>query len=238
MKFPENPVSQTQYIPLRLCKRPHQPKPTFDACPIDLLTPVPESEPPVRCTETKEQQQEDHDNVPDTVSNTESSPEDNSGTLDSSPDSSSTTETEETILPASNEISGSTSMSKDSTETSESDSAPSTPLSPRQSSTQCTEEAMTPVLVPSRPPSPVPANNSLEVRQFYKDQTGHVLTHQEFKKFDNQAKQRATVLKQGAQLECNAKTTARRVPTGTFGGIKWCQSLCKRQAERQYSIIQ
>ena len=94
-------------------------------------------------------------------------------------------------------------MSKDSTETSESDSTPSTPLSPRWTSTLCTEEAMTPALVPSRPPSPAPADNSLEVRQFYREQTGHAFTHQEFRKCDDQAKQRAAVLKQVAQLECN-----------------------------------
>ena len=55
MKFPENPVSQKQYIPLRLHKRPHQPKPAFHAHHIDLLTSAPETEPPARYTETKEQ---------------------------------------------------------------------------------------------------------------------------------------------------------------------------------------
>ena len=100
---------------------------------------------------------------------------------------------------ASSETSGSTSSSKGSTE---SDSTPSDPLSPRQTSTLCNEEAMT-AKVSSRPPLPSPADSSLEVRQFYQDQTGHALTCSEYQKRNNQAKQRAAVLKQVAQLECN-----------------------------------
>ena len=57
--------------------------------------------------------------------------------------------------------------------------------------------------VSSRPPSPSPADSSLEVRQIYREQTGHALTCSEYQRRNNQAKQRAAVLKQVAQLECN-----------------------------------
>ena len=49
----------------------------------------------------------------------------------------------------------------------------------------------------------MPADNSLEVRQFYREETVHALNRQELRKCDNQAKQRAAVLKEVAQLECN-----------------------------------
>ena len=141
--------------------------------------------------ETAEQQEEDHDNVPDTRPSTDSSAADTSGTSESSPGSSSTTGTDETTDTASNETSGSSSSSDDSVE---SDSTPSAPLSPRQTSTPCTEEAMS-TKVPSGPPSPSLADSSLEVRQILRDQAGHALTHSQYQKQTNAAKQRATVLK-------------------------------------------
>ena len=54
---------------------------------------------------------------------------------------------------------------------------------------------MTSALVPSEPlsPAPGPADNSLEMRQFYR----------EFRKYDNQAKQKAAVVKQVVQPQCN-----------------------------------
>ena len=84
----------------------------------------------------------------------------------------------------------------------EPDSILSASSSPRWISTPCNEEAMT-ALVPSRPPSTSPADNSLEVRLFYRMQIGHALTCWEFRKRDDQAKQSSSVLKQVAQLECN-----------------------------------
>ena len=150
--------------------------------PATNLTPRPEP---------TEQREEDHDNVPDTGSFAESSMADTSGTSESSPGSSSTMETGGTTDTASSETSGSTSSSDGSTE---SDSTPSTPLSPRQTSTPCTEEAMT-AKAPSRPPSPSLADSSLEVRQIYRDQMGHALTCSEYQRRNNEAKQRATVLK-------------------------------------------
>ena len=162
MTFPDNPVSQTRYIPLRLCNKPPQPKPPFDARPIDLMTPATDVTPVTRL-ETKEQIKGDHDSVPDTGSFAKSSAAETSRTLESSPGSSSTMETGETTDTASSETSGSTSSSEGSTE---SDSAPSTPLSPRWTSTPCTEKAIT-AKVSSRPPSPSPADSSLEMRQFY-----------------------------------------------------------------------
>ena len=39
MTFPDNPVSDTRYIPLRLHDRPPQPRPPPAAVPIDLMTP-------------------------------------------------------------------------------------------------------------------------------------------------------------------------------------------------------
>ena len=121
--FPDNPVLQTRYIPLRLHDRPPQPKPPFNAHPINLKTPASDMLPR---PEPAEQREEDHDNVPDNGSFAESSAADTSGTSESSPGSSSSTETRETTDMASRETSGSTSSSKGSTE---SDSAPSTPPS-------------------------------------------------------------------------------------------------------------
>ena len=202
MTFPDNPVSQTRYIPLRLCDRPPQPKPPFDAHPINLMT-LASDMTSARRLETKEQREEDHENVSDTGSDAESSMADTSGTLESSPGSSSTAETGETTDMASSETSSSTSSSEGLTE---SDSTPSAPLSPRWTSTLCAEEAMT-AKVSSRPPSPSLVHSSLEVRQFYRDQTGHALTCSEYQKRHSQAKQRAAVLKQVAQLECNQLPT-------------------------------
>ena len=61
-------------------------------------------------------------------------------------------------------------------------------------STPCTEETE-PARVPSGPPLPSLADNSMTVRQFYRDQTGHALTRSEYRKCDKLAKQRAVVLK-------------------------------------------
>ena len=149
--------------------------------------------------ETVDQQEEDHDNVPDTGPSTDSSAANTSGTSESSPGSSSTMGTDETTDTASSETSGSSSSSDGSTE---SDSAPSAPLSPRQTSTPCTEEAMS-AKVPSGPPSPSLADSSLEVRQILRDQAGHALTRSQYQKQMNAAKQRATVLKRVAQLDIN-----------------------------------
>ena len=146
--------------------------------PINLMTSVLETEPACH-TETEEQRHKDHDNVPDTGMDAESNAADDSGTPNSGPDSSSTTGTKETIDMASSETSGSTSTSEGSTE---SDSAPSTPPSSRWTSTPCTEEAKTTALVPSGSPSPAPADNSLEMKQFYRQQIGYALTHSKFRK--------------------------------------------------------
>ena len=154
---PDNLVSQTRYIPLRLHDRPPQPNPPFNACPIDLMTPATDMTPR---SEPTEQREEDYDNVPNTGSFAESSAADTSGTSESSPGSLSTTETGEAIDMASSKTSGSTSSSEGLTE---SDSAPSTLLSPRRTSTPYTEEAVT-AKVSSRPPSPSLADSSLEVR--------------------------------------------------------------------------
>ena len=149
--------------------------------------------------EPAEQRQEDHDNVPDTGPSTDSSVVDTSGTLESSPGSSSTMGTNETTDTASNKTSGSSSSSDGSTE---SDSTPSAPPSPRWTSMLCTEEAIS-AKVSSRPPSPYLADSSLEVRQILRDQAGHALTHSQYQKQTNAAKQRATVLKRVAQLDIN-----------------------------------
>ena len=66
----------------------------------------------------------------------------------------------------------------------------------------CTEEAMT-AKVPSRPPSPSLADSSLEVRQILRDQAVHALMCSEYQRKTNEAKQRATVLKQVASLDIN-----------------------------------
>ena len=137
--------------------------------------------------------------MPDTGPSTDSSAADTSSTLESSPGSSSTTGTDETTDTASSETSSSSSSSDGSTE---SDSAPSAPPSPRRTSMPCTEEAMS-AKVPSGPPSPSLADSSLEVRQILRDQAGHALTHSQYQKQTNAAKQRATVLKQVAQLDIN-----------------------------------
>ena len=137
--------------------------------------------------------------MPDTGSLADSSVANTSGTLESSPGSLSTTETGETTDMASTETSGSSSSSDGSTE---SDSTPSAPPCPRQTSRPCTEEAMM-AKVPSRPSSPSLADSSLEVRQILRDQVGHALTHSQYQKQMNAAKQRATVLKQVAQQDIN-----------------------------------
>ena len=181
MTFPDNLVSQTRYIPLRLHDTPPEPNPPFNACPIDLMTPATKVTPRL---EPAEQREGDHDNVPDTGSFAESSMADTSGTSESSPGSSSTTETRETTDMASSETSGSTSTSDCSTE---SDSTPRTLPFPRWTSIPYTEEAMT-AKAPSRPPSPSLADSSLEVRQILREQTGHALTHSEYQRRNNEAK--------------------------------------------------
>ena len=149
--------------------------------------------------ESAEQREEDHDNVPDTGPSANSSAADTSGTSESSPGSSSTMGTGETMDKASSKTSGSSSSSNGSTE---SDSTPSAPSSPRWTSTPCTEEAMS-AKVPSGPPSLSLADSSLEVRQILRDQAGHALTHSQYQKQTNVAKQRTTVLKRVAQLDIN-----------------------------------
>ena len=188
--FNDNPVAGTRYIPLRLRNTTQEPRPPAAVTPATDAIPRPE---------TAEQQEKDHDNVPDTGPSTDSSVADTSGTSESSPSSSSTTGTDETTDMASTETSGSSSSSDGSTE---SDSAPSAPPSARRTSTPCTEEAM-PAKVPSGPPSPSLADSSLEVRQILRDQAGHALTCSQYQKQTNAAKQRATVLKQVAQLDIN-----------------------------------
>ena len=194
--FNDNPVAGTRYIPMRLRDTPQEPRPPPTAIPINLMTPAADAIPR---PEPAEQQEEDHDNVPDTRPSTDSSAADTSGTSESSPGSSSTTGTDETMDMASSETSGSSSSSDGSTE---SDSAPSAPLSPRRTSTLCTGEAMS-AKVSSGPPSPSLADSSLEVRQILRDQAGHALTCSQYQKQMNAAKQRATVLKRAAQLDIN-----------------------------------
>ena len=194
--FDDNPVAGTRYIPLRLRDTPQEPRPSPAALPIDLMTPPANAIPRL---EPAEQREEDHDNVPVTSPLAEGSAADTSGTSESSPDSLSTTETGEITNTASTETSGSSSSSDGSTK---SDSAPSTPPSARWTSMLCTEEAMS-AKVPSEPPSPSFADSSLEVRQILRDQVGHALTHSQYQKQMNAAKQRATVLKQVAQLDIN-----------------------------------
>ena len=58
-------------------------------------------------------------------------------------------------------------------------------------------------MVSSRPPSPSLADSSLDVRQILRDQMGHALTHFKYQRRNNEPKQRAAVLKQVAQFECN-----------------------------------
>ena len=210
--FPDNPVTQTRHIPLRLYETPQEPRPPLP--PIDLMTPS---------ETTLQQREEDHDNVPDTGSEAGSSMAETSGTLESSPDNSSTTETRETSSDmASTETSGSSSSSDGSTK---SDSAPSAPPSPRRTSTPCTEDAMT-ANVPSRPPSPSLADSFLVVRQILRDQTGHALTQSEYQKQTNAAKERAAVLKRVAQLDINQlpepKSGPQPGPSGESNGASHC----------------
>ena len=96
-------------IPLRLHDRLPQPKPPFNAHPINLTTPAADITPR---PEPTQQREEDHDNVPDTGSFAESSMADTSDTSESSPGYSSTTETGETTDTDSSKTSGSTSSSK------------------------------------------------------------------------------------------------------------------------------
>ena len=230
--FNDNPVAGTRYIPLRLWDTPQQPRPLPAELPFDVMTPAADAIPR---PDTAEQREEDHDNVPDTGRSNHSSVADTSGTSESSPGSSSTTGTNETTDTASSETRGSCSSSDGSTET---DSVPSTPPCPRQTIKSCTEEAMS-AKVPSRPPSPSLADSSLEVLQILRDQAGHALTRSQYQKQTNAAKQRATVLKRVAQARYQPVAIAKagRAPTRTIRGIQWCQPLCSKQAERQYSNI-
>ena len=218
--FNDNPVAGTRYIPLRLQDTPQEPRPPPTVLPFDPITPAADAIPR---PETAEQREEDHDNVPDTGPSTDSSMADTSGTSESSPGSSSTTGTKETTDTASSETSGSSSSSDGSTE---SDSTPSAPPSPRRTSTPCTEEAMS-AKVPSRPPSPSLADSSLEVRQILGDQAGHALTRSQYQKQTNAAKQRATVLKQVAQLDINQLPLPepgepQPGPSGKSNGVSSC----------------
>ena len=219
--FNDNPVSETRYIPLRLRDAPLEPRPSPTALPIDLMTPAAKDIPR---PEPTEQREEDHDNVPDTGPSTDSSATDTSGTSESSPGSSSTTGTDETMDMASSKTSGSSSSSDGSTE---SDSTPNAPPSPRRTSMPCTEEAMS-AKVPSEPPSPSLADSSLEVRQILRDQAGHALTHSQYQKQMNAAKQRGNCIEASstARYQPVAIARARRAPTRTIRGIQWCQSLC------------
>ena len=134
--------------------------------------------------------------MPDTGSNAKSSAADDSGTPDSSPESSSTMETkDDTSDMVSSESSSSLSTSEGSMEC---NSTTSTPPSPRQTSIPYTEEAE-PASIPSKPPSPLLADNSMQVRLFYREQTGHMLKRQKYRKCDELAQKRAAVLKQVAQ---------------------------------------
>ena len=120
-----------------------------------------------------------------------------------------------------------------------SDSAPSTPPSPRRTSTPCTEEAMS-AKVPSGPPSPSLADSSLEVRQILRDQAGHCPHTFPIPEADecSKAKGNCTEASSTARYQPVAIARARRAPSRTIRGIQWCQSLCSKQAERQYSNIQ
>ena len=137
--------------------------------------------------------------MPDTGSSTNSSVADTSDTLESSPGSSSTTGTNETTDTAYNETSGSSSSSNGSTE---SDSAPSTHRLQDGPVCRVLRKLCQPRFQ-ADPPSPPLADSSLEVRQILRDQAGHTLTHSQYRKQMNTAKQRATVLKQVAQLDIN-----------------------------------
>ena len=217
--FNDNPVATTRYIPLRL-RDTQEPRPSPAVLPMDLMTPPADAIPR---PEPTEQQEEDHDNVPDASPLADSSTTDTNGTSESSPGSSSTMETRETTDMASTKTSGSSSSSDGSTET---DSAPSTPPSPRQTSTLCTEEAMS-VKVPSGPPSPSLADSSLEVRQIRRDQVGHALTCSQYQKQTNAAKQRATVLKRVALLDINQlplpePAVPQPGPSGESNGASHC----------------
>ena len=161
--------------------------------------------------------------MPDTGPSTDSSVADTSGTSESSPGSSSTKGTDEMTDMASSETSGSSSSSNDSTE---SDSTPSTPPSQQWASTPCTEEAMS-AKVPSVPPTPSLADSSMEVRQILRDQAGHALTHSQYQKQTNAAKQRATVLKRIAQLDINQLSLPKPRepqpgPSGESNGASHC----------------
>ena len=231
--FNDNPVDETRYIPLRLRDTPQEPRPPPAAITIHLMTPATDAIPRL---EPAEQREEDHDNVPDTGPSADSSAADTSGTSESSPGSSSTTGTNETTDTASSETSGSSSSSDGSTE---SDSAPSAPPSPRRTSTPCTEEAMS-AKVPSRPPLPSLADSSLEVKQNPKRPSRicpHTFSVPETDEC-SKAKGNCTEVSSTARYQSVAIARARRAPTRTIRGIQWCQSLCQRQAERQYSNIQ
>ena len=166
--------------------------------------------------------------MPDTGSEAGSSMAKNSGTSESSPDDSSTTETRETTDMASTDTSGSSSSNYGSTK---SDSAPSAPPSPRRTSTPCTEEVLT-ARVPSESPSPSLADSSLEVRQILRDKTGHALTCSEYQKQTNAAKQRATVLKQVAQLEINQLPAPKPGPQSGLSGESNGASHCVKGKQR------
>ena len=91
----------------------------------------------------------------------------------------------------------------------------------------------------SGPPSPSLADSSLEVRQILRDQARHALTRSEYQKKTNEAKQRAAVLKQVAQLDINQlpkeiQGEPQPGPSGESNGA----SHCVRSRERQYSNIQ
>ena len=124
--------------------------------------------------------QEDHDNVPDTGLNADSSVADDSGTSDRSPDSLSTMETGDSssnmgsskrVVPHQMTVAMAQQSQPEKTPK-ESDTNSALPSPPRQTSTPCTE-AVEPASIPSRSPSPSSVDNSMTVRQFYREQTGH-----------------------------------------------------------------
>ena len=90
------------------------------------------------------------------------------------------------------------------------------------------------------PPSPSLADSSLEVRQNPKRPSWtcpHTFPIPEADEC-SKAKGNCTETSSTARHQPVAIARARRAPSRTIRGIQWCQSLCSKQAERQYSNIQ
>ena len=194
--FDDNPVAGTRYMPLRLRDTLQEPRPLPAELPFDPMTPAADAIPR---PETAERREEDHDNVPDTGPSTDSSAADTSGTSESSPGSLSTTgPMRRQIRPPPRPVAVLRAAMAQPSQT--------VHQAPHRLHDGPVHHVLRKLCQPrfqADHPHHLWQIAPMEVRQILRDQAGHALTHSQYQKQTNAAKQRATVLKRVAQLDIN-----------------------------------